>query len=106
MPDSRGDRNRGVECVGIYNRSSRFSLTFYFLHYLIIGWPLAVVHLVSGRNPHGGLMGIAPALACGVAGLVFLELLLFAWERHGSKYSLEWFLGSLTRRFGGRREMP
>jgi uncharacterized membrane protein len=84
--------------VGLYTRSSRFSLTLYFLHYLLIGWPLAIVSRISGRDSISALMGAYPALAAGLAGLVFLEMLLFLWEKHGSNYSLEWCLKAITAR--------
>lgn len=83
----------------VYTRTSRFSLTFYFLHYMLIGWTLAIVYLVSGHDLLCNLMGAYPALLCGIAGVVILEGLIFFWEKKLGKYSLEWFLGALTMRF-------
>ncbi|HEY5526078.1 MAG TPA: heparan-alpha-glucosaminide N-acetyltransferase domain-containing protein [Candidatus Anoxymicrobiaceae bacterium] len=82
----------------IYNRTSRFSLTFYFLQYLLIGWTLAVVLLFTGHYHLSDLMGSIPALLCGLGAVAFLEVLIYYWEKAGSKYNLEWFLGVLTRR--------
>ncbi|MHB8770624.1 MAG: heparan-alpha-glucosaminide N-acetyltransferase domain-containing protein [Syntrophales bacterium] len=82
--------------VGLYNRTSRFSLTFYFLHYLLIGWPLMIATQIAGRNT--ALLGAAPSFLAGVAGLVFLETLLYVWEKRGARYSLEWWLGAITAR--------
>jgi hypothetical protein len=84
--------------VRLYLRSSRFSLTFYFLHYLMIGWPLAILAQITGRNSISALMGAYPALITGLAGLAFLETLLLLWEKHESKYSLEWWLAATTSR--------
>lgn len=86
----------------VYTRTSTFSLTFYFLHYQLIGWTLAVVYLVSGHYLLCDLMGAYPAMLCGLAGVLVLELLLFYWEKKYGKYSLEWFLGALTTRFASK----
>ena len=80
----------------LYLRTSRFALTFYFLHYLLIGWPLMSTAQITGRNAVAALMGAFPALMVGLAGLAFLETLLYLWERHGSKYSLEWCLAAVS----------
>ncbi len=90
------DPSRASFLVRLYCRSSRFSLTFYFLHYLIIGWPLMIVAQITGRNAISTLMGAYPALLAGLVGLAFLETLLFLWEKHGARYSLEWCLAAIT----------
>jgi Heparan-alpha-glucosaminide N-acetyltransferase, catalytic len=92
----------GGPLVRISIRTSRFSLTFYFVHYLMIGWPMAAVALFTGRQHVTSLMGDLPALATGVAGLVLLEALLFQWEKRGGRWSLEWLLGALASRLGRR----
>jgi hypothetical protein len=103
----RRDRPAGFP-TRLYNRTSRFSLTFYFLHYLLIGWSLAVVYAATGEYRIFDLMGAWPALACGVAAVIFLELLLAVWERHGGRYSLEWTLALLTTRLvrPGKKQVP
>lgn len=83
----------------VYTRTSRFSLTFYFLHYQLIGWTLAIVYLVSGQYLICNLMGAYPALICGLVGLLALEVLIFFWDKKQGKYSLEWFLRALMARF-------
>lgn len=93
------DKSKVSFIVGIYNRTSGFSLTFYFLHYMLIGWPLVLIYLITGKYYLSGLMGAIPALLCGIAAVILLELLLAFWERRGAKYSLEWFLVMLTLRF-------
>ncbi len=93
------DKHKVSFIVSIYNRTSGFSLTFYFMHYLLIGWPLALVYFITGNYYLVGLMGAIPALLCGIAAVVLLEVLLYFWEKRGAKYSLEWFLVVLTQRF-------
>ena len=94
----RAPQNGGF-MTSLYNRTSRFSLTFYFLHYQLIGWTLAIIYVITGKTRMFDLMGAWSALICGLAALVFLELLLAIWERHGGRYSLEWILAVLTARF-------
>lgn len=94
----RRDSHKVGFMTGLYNRTSRFSLTFYFLHYQLIGWTLAIVYLSTGEYRMADLMGAWPALICGFAALVFLEALIAFWERHGGRYSLEWILALLTAR--------
>ncbi|MCF8054433.1 MAG: heparan-alpha-glucosaminide N-acetyltransferase domain-containing protein [Deltaproteobacteria bacterium] len=84
-------------------RTSNFALTFYFLHYLLLGWPLMVIYFYTGRYPHlqgnyYNLMGVFPALLCGIGAVALLEIVIFFWERKGSKYGLEWLLRVLTER--------
>ena len=83
----------------LYNRTSRFSLTFYFLHYLLIGWTLAIVFLITGKYRIFDLMGIWGSILAGLTAVIALELLLKFWEAHGGRYSLEWLLAVLTARF-------
>ena len=81
-----------------FKRTSRASLTFYFLHYLLIGWPLLIIYLMTGEYLIFDLMGAWPAFFCGLVAVTLLELLLVYWERWDNKYSLEWFLVVLTVR--------
>lgn len=83
----------------LYNRTSRFSLTFYFLHYLLIGWTLALVYVVTGEYRIFDLMGVWGSILSGLAVVIVLEALLAVWEAHGARYSLEWILAVLTARF-------
>lgn len=82
----------------LYRRTSRFSLTFYFLHYLLIGWTLAIVLVLTGEYRIFDLMGIGGSILSGLMVVVALELLLKLWEAHGGRYSLEWGLAVLTAR--------
>ena len=97
--DIRGKNSRKLgRPAGLFTYVSRNALTFYFLHYLLIGWPLAIIYVFTGKYYIYNLMGSLPAFVCGIAAVGFLVLGLKIWEKHGSKYKLEWFLGVLTQR--------
>jgi uncharacterized membrane protein len=85
--------------AGFFTDTSHSSLTFYFLHYLMMGWPLAIIYVFSGKYYIYNLMGSLPAFVCGLAAVGLLGVGLKIWEKHGSKYKLEWFLDALTRHF-------
>lgn len=78
---------------------SHASLTFYFLHYLLIGWVLALVQVFSGKYRIYDLMGAWTAFAGSLMAIVLLYVILTAWDRRGGNYKLEWFLMVLTKRF-------
>ena len=80
----------------LFNRTSRYSLTFYFLHYQLIGWSLLIVYALTGAYLLFDFMDAWPALLSGLVAVTFLAWLLVLWERHGGKYSLEWLLAVLT----------
>ena len=94
-------RKKDKTNLGIFSRlfiqTSNFSLTFYFLHYMLLAWPLAIIYLITGKYMMDDLMGAIPALLCGVAAVAFLEILIFFWGKAGARYSLEWFLVALTK---------
>lgn len=81
----------------LFIQTSNFSLTFYFLHYMLLAWPLALLYLITGKYMMEDLMGAVPALLCGVGAVALLEILIFYWGKAGSRYSLEWFLVKLTK---------
>jgi len=85
--------------AGIFTQISHSSLTFYFLHYLLIGWTLALVYVFSGKYCIYNLLGSLPAFICGLTAVGLLGFVLRIWTRRGGKYMLEWFLGTLIRRF-------
>jgi len=93
-------RKKDKTKLGIFSRlfiqTSNFSLTFYFLHYMLIGWPLGILYLITGKYMMGDLMGAVPALLCGLGAVASLEILIFFWGKADSRYSLEWFLARLT----------
>lgn len=93
------DKQKVSYMVHISNLTSRSSLTFYFLHYLLIGWPLVLIYLLTGKYYKYALLGAIPALLCGFAAVILLVLLLVFWGKHKNQYSLEWFLDAITKRF-------
>jgi uncharacterized membrane protein len=95
----RTDKQKMSFIVRVYNLASRSSLTFYFLHYLLIGWPLVLIYLLTGKYYKYALLGAIPALLWGLAAVILLVLLLGFWGKHKNKYSLEWFLNAITKRF-------
>lgn len=80
-------------------RTGQSSLTFYFMHYLLIGWPLAILYLLSGKYYIYDLLGAWPALGAGLTAVALLSFLLWQWQKCGGKYTLEWFLYAAIRRF-------
>lgn len=94
----RHDDEQSGLLTTLYNRTSRFSLTFYFLHYLLIGWTLAIVFVLTGEYRIFDLMGIWESILSGLVVVIALELLLKLWEAHGGRYSLEWVLAVMTAR--------
>lgn len=93
---------KGKKPVGpiaqVFRRTSNSSLSFYFMHYMLLGWPLALTYAITGRYPISDFMGAIPALMCGTGAIVAMYLLLVYWERHDSKWNLEGFLAILTSR--------
>lgn len=95
-------KGRGSDYSGpvarVLRRTSNSSLTFYFLHYMLIGWPLLIAHALTGRDYEMDFMGLVPSFLYGLFALFLLQLLLLRWEKIGGKYSLEWLLTILLRR--------
>ncbi|MDQ1257526.1 MAG: hypothetical protein QG656_2132, partial [Candidatus Hydrogenedentes bacterium] len=86
-------------CASFFMYISRSSLTFYFFHYMTIGWPLAALYVISGKYRVFDLMGAWPAFVCGSTAVALLYSGLKVWDKRGGKYKLEWCLVVLTRRF-------
>jgi uncharacterized membrane protein len=80
----------------LYVRTSNFSLSFYFMHYMLLGWPIAILYLLTGKYLYGDMLGANQALLCGIAAVIILEIIIFFWEKADSKYSLEWLLAAIT----------
>ena len=93
------DKSKVGFLAGIFNLASRSSLTFYFLHYLLIGWPLALIHVLTGRYYKYELLGAYNALLAGAVAVILLVSLLKRWGKSKNKYTLEWFLDRLTKRY-------
>ena len=83
-----------------HKRLSRYSLTVYFLHWLLICWPLWIIYFVTGKFLGQDAMGAIPAFLLGLAGISLFLAGLKAWDRRGGKYSLEWGLRKITEGIG------
>jgi uncharacterized membrane protein len=92
------DRNKAGFFARIFNLASRSSLTFYFLHYLLIGWSLALIYVLTGRCYKYDLLGAYNALLAGFIAVTLLVSLLKLWGKNKNKYSLEWFLDRLIKK--------
>ena len=90
------DQQKLSPIARVFTRTSRFSLSFYFIHYLLLGWPLIAIYVFTGKYLIENLMGFWPAVICGLAAVLAIELWLVRWEKLKAKFSLEWFLGFLT----------
>jgi len=86
--------------VAWYKRLSRYSLTVFFLHWLLICWPLWIIYFVTGRYLGQDAMDVLPAFLLGLAVVALFLVCLKAWERHDGKYSLEWGLRRITESIG------
>ena len=86
--------------VGWLKRLSRYSLTVYFLHWLLICWPLWIIYFVTGKFLGQDAMGALPAFLLGLAVVALFLMCLKGWERRGGKYSLEWGLRKITEGIG------
>ena len=81
-------------------RLSRYSLTVYFLHWLLICWPLWIIYFVTGKFLGQDAMGAFPAFLLGLVVVALFLMCLKGWERRGGKYSLEWGLRKITEGIG------
>ena len=86
--------------VAWYKRLSRYSLTVYFLHWLLICWPLWIIYFVTGRFLGQDAMGAFPAFLLGLVVVALFLMSLKVWERHGGKFTLEWGLRKITGGIG------
>jgi len=86
--------------VAGYKRLSRYSLTVFFLHWLLVCWPLWIIYFLTGRFLGQDAMGVFPAFLLGLAGVALFLVGLRAWDRRCGKYSLEWGLRKLTEGTG------
>lgn len=79
---------------------SRFSLTTYVIHHLVLIWPLTLAAALQGRpgpsHAPAALMTTGSALLLAGLFVALFSLVLFAWDRRGGRYSFEWLLGKLS----------
>lgn len=75
-----------------FRRLSRYSLTLYVLHHVLIFWPLWIVKWTTGKDYFEQAMDSLPAFVLAVAILLILFPALSFWDRHKGRFSLEWLL--------------
>jgi uncharacterized membrane protein len=80
------------------SRLSRYALSFYVLHQMLIFWPIWVAGALDGELKKYEANAATPpvALALSVAMLALLQGVAKAWDRVGGRLSLDWLLGSMT----------
>jgi len=73
---------------------STFSLTIYFIHHMIVFWPIYIAGLLKGNIEYyyTNAMNSWMALLCATILLALLFPFLKFWQSKGNKYSLEWIL--------------
>ena len=86
--------------VAWYKQLSRYSLTVYFLHWLLVCWPLWIIYFLTGRFLGQDAMGVLPAFLLGLAGVALFLMVLRVWEHRGGNYTLEWGLRKITEGIG------
>jgi hypothetical protein len=86
--------------VAWYKQLSRYSLTVYFLHWLLVCWPLWIIYFLTGRFLGQDAMGALPAFLLGLAGVALFLMVLRVWEHRGGNYTLEWGLRKITEGIG------
>ena len=77
-------------------RVGQASLSIYFIHYLLIAWPLRLASWQAGRNLEGHFVSAWTALAVGLAVVIGMQPLLAAWAGRGFPYGLEWCMAQAT----------
>lgn len=77
-------------------RLSRYSLTVYFLHWLLICWPLWIIYFMTGKLLNQDALSVEPAFLLGLANIALFQVGLKTWDRRGGKYSLEWGLQKVS----------
>lgn len=82
------------------NLISRYSLTLYVLHFLIIFWPLRIVGYLHG-NVHkyfGNSFLTSTAILIGLGIFLMLSLLVKLWDKNQGRYSIEWLLNRVSKK--------
>lgn len=83
-------------------RLSRYSLTIYVLHHILIFWPLWIMGWAAGSRTmfYEHLCSPLAAFIAGAAFLGSLAVLLERWDRARGRWSLEWILARATPKPG------
>ena len=77
---------------------SKYSLTIYVVHYLLLLWPLWLAGFLAGdlQKYYNNALSAPQALGTSVILLILFYYLLSWWNQKQGKYSFEWFLAKLT----------
>lgn len=82
------------------NLISRYSLSIFVLHFLILFWPLRIAGYLEG-NIHKYIANVvSPSMAIliGFGIFIFLSIVVKIWDKYGDgKYSLEWILAKIKK---------
>ncbi|MBI4669091.1 MAG: DUF1624 domain-containing protein [Elusimicrobia bacterium] len=80
-------------------RLSRYSLTVYVLHHIVIYWPMHIAGWISGGFEKYYANAMSTPLAFGLAILFLLLMgpLMARWDSAGSRYSFEWILAKAVK---------
>ncbi|MFH0802817.1 MAG: heparan-alpha-glucosaminide N-acetyltransferase domain-containing protein [bacterium] len=71
-------------------RMSRFSLSFYVIHYFAIFWPLWLWKFYSGNFLYEKVMSPMRAAMLSILFVVLFSVFLYYWDKKGGKFGLEW----------------
>jgi len=88
-----------ISCVArMCQRTGRYALTLYVLHYLIIAWPLMIVNHLTGKNRIFDFMDAGPAFIISIVVIVCFEYMISVFDQIGCKFTMEGLLANLTAR--------
>lgn len=79
-------------------RLSRYSLSLYLIHLLLINVPLELHAALDPSSPRLNNLSPAFSLMLGIGFLVLFTRATVHWDRIGGKYSFEWLLAKATGR--------
>jgi hypothetical protein len=89
-----------VPLASFIGRQSRYSLTTYVVHHMVLLWPLALAARLQGRPGPGAasaaLMTTGPALLLAAAFVAVFSGVLAVWDRRGGRGSFEWLLARIA----------
>lgn len=85
--------------ISVCQRFSKFSLTIYVLHHIVIYWPMWIAGWAYGSISmfYAQAMGAGVALALGALMLLALHFITKAWDAAGGVYSIEWLVSRIIR---------
>jgi peptidoglycan/LPS O-acetylase OafA/YrhL len=77
---------------------SKYSLTIYVFHYIVVLWPVWIMGAIKGdlKRYYQNAISVPAALVCAIILLVLFFFIFSRWNRREGKYSLEWILGRVV----------